>query len=51
MSVIPANPLTNTHYLLAQPTKIPTVPTPQTAPAPAADKDGDSDKGGVDIKA
>lgn len=51
MSVIPANPLTNTHYLLAQPAKIPAAPTPQTAPAPAADHDGDSDKGGVDIKA
>ena len=54
MSVIASNPVTGIHYLLAQPSTPPAPAAPQT-PAPAAasgaDKDGDSDKGGVDIKA
>jgi hypothetical protein len=54
MSVIPANPLTNIHSLLTQPAAPrpaaqPQTPTPQSAGA--ADRDGDSDQGGVDITA
>ncbi len=54
MSVIPANPLTNIHSLLTQPAAPRPAAQPQT-PAPqsagAADRDGDSDQGGVDITA